>query len=55
MTLSPQTNFGEGKVFTSLCQKFCPQLLAATETRTVVKRAASILLECFLVVNVFFM
>ena len=42
----PQTKFREGNVFTSVCQEFCPQLMAATETRTVGKRAARILLEC---------
>ena len=45
----PQTKFGEGNVFTSVCQEFCPQLVAATETLTVGKRAARILVECFLV------
>ena len=45
----PQTKFGEGDVFTRGCQEFCPQLVAAVETRTVGKRAAGILLECFLV------
>ena len=45
----PQTKFGEGNVFTSMYQEFCPELAAATETRTVGKRAVRTLLECFLV------
>ena len=44
----PQTKFGESNVFTSVCQEFCPQLMTATETRMVGKRAVCILLECFL-------
>ena len=32
-----------------MCLWFCPQLVAAAETRTVGKRAVRILLECFLV------
>ena len=32
-----------------MCLWFCPQLVAAAETRTVGKWAVRILLECFLV------
>ena len=36
-----------------MCLWFCPQLVAATETRMVGKRAVRILLECFLVFDWF--
>ena len=40
---------GQGNIFSSVCQEFCLQLVAAAETHTVGKRAVRILLECFLV------
>ena len=39
MFLPPATKFGQGSIFISVCQEFCPQLVAAAETRTVGKRA----------------
>ena len=51
-SLPPATKLGQGNIFSSMCQEFCPQLVAAAETRTVGKRAVRILLECFLVVNI---
>ena len=47
--LPPATKLGQGNVFSSVCQEFCPQLVAAAETRIVGKRAVRYLLECFLV------
>ena len=47
--LPPTMKLGQGNIFSSMCQEFCPQLVAAAETRTVGKRAVRILLECFLV------
>ena len=30
--LPPATKLGQGNIFSSVCQEFCPQLVAATDT-----------------------
>ena len=42
--------FGEGNVFTSVCQEFCPHIVAATETRMVASRRYASYWNAFLLI-----